>query len=220
LLHPEGATSEAAIDALWPNDSPERGREHFWTAVGNLRSRLRRPGDDSIDVLPRAGDHYRPDPDLLDVDLWRFEAALTDAAKATEPTEAAAALESAISAYAGDFCPTTDGIWIEPVREDLHRRALDACVRLAELRTTSEQPDAAVGALERAIEIDDICEDAYRRLIDLQMRLGHRDGAVRAWRRLQGRLAELDLDPEPATETLVRQALSSQGSVRGAPIDR
>ena len=209
LLRPEGATSEAAIDALWPNDSPERGREHFWTAVGNLRSRLRRPGDESIDVLPRVGDHYRPDPALLDADLWRFEAALTDAVRATEPTEASAALESAIAAYGGDFCPNADGIWIEPVREDLHRRALDACVRLADLRIADDQCGAAVGALERAIEIDDICEEAYRRLIDLQVRLGHRDGAVRAWRRLQGRLAELDLDPEPVTETLVRQALSS-----------
>jgi hypothetical protein len=77
---------------------------------------------------------------------------------------------------------------IEPVREDLHRRALDECVRLAELRIADERHEAAVGALERAIELDQICEDAYR---------------------LQVRLAELDLDPEPATEMLVRQALSS-----------
>jgi DNA-binding SARP family transcriptional activator len=80
---------------------------------------------------------------------------------------------------------------------------------LAELRFSDERHEAAVGALERAIELDQICEDAYRRLIDLRARLGHSDAAARTWRRLQVRLAELDLDPEPATEMLVRQALSS-----------
>ena len=70
--------------------------------------------------------------------------------------------------------------------------------------------EAAMGALERAIELDSICEDAYRRLIDLQTRLGHSDAATRTWRRLQVRLAELDLDPAPATEALVHQVLSNR----------
>jgi hypothetical protein len=40
VLRPEGATIEAAAAALWPDATTKRGREHFSTALGNLRSRL------------------------------------------------------------------------------------------------------------------------------------------------------------------------------------
>src|SRR5262249_19127937 len=42
LLHPEGKTVEAAVDAIWPDADPARGTEGFRTAVGNLRTVLRK----------------------------------------------------------------------------------------------------------------------------------------------------------------------------------
>ena len=202
--HPDGASIEAAADANWPDTSARRGRERFWTALGNLRSRLRGPGNDGVEILVKAGDSYRPDPAVLDVDLWDFEAAIADATRAADPAQTAAALRVAIDAYGGDFCPALDAIWVEPVREDLHRRALDAHLRLAELYA-DDQPEAALGVLERAVVVDPICEEAYRRLVILQAKLDRRDAAQRTWRLLQGRLAELDLEPEEATEQLVHE---------------
>ena len=202
--HPDGASIEAAADAIWPDASARRGRERFWTALGNLRSRLRGPSDNSVEILVKAGDCYRPDPAVLDVDLWDFEAALANATRAADPAQATAALQVAIDAYCGDFCPALDAMWAKPVRENLHRRALDAHLRLAELYA-EVQSEAAFGVLERAVEIDPICEDAYRRLITLQAQLDRRDAARRTWRLLEGRLAELDLEPEEATEQLVHE---------------
>ena len=208
LLRPEGARAELAIEALWPNESPQRGKEHFWTALGNLRSRLRTVGEDGIDVLVKIGDHYRPDPLIIDADLWTFEEELVDAAKATDAVQATASLERALAAYVSDFLPAVDNLWVEPVREDLHRRALDVCVRLSELHLADGRTDAAIAVLERAIEIDPICEDAYRRLLTLQASLGRYDAARRTWRLLQGRLAELDLEPETATTELVHEIMA------------
>ena len=205
-LRPAGASAEAAIDAIWPDTDARRGRERFWTALGNLRSRLHGPGKDGPEILTKAGEHYRPDPAILDVDLWRFEAALGDAARAEDPRRVAAALESAVAAYGGDLCPGLDALWAEPVREDLHRRALDAHVRLAE-SYADDQPERALAVLEKAVEIDPICEDLYRRLLTLQADLGRPDTARRTWRLLQGRLADLDLDPEPETEELIGSLL-------------
>ena len=207
-LRPAGASAEAAIDAIWPDTDARRGRERFWTALGNLRSRLHGPGKDGPEILTKAGEHYRPDPAILDVDLWRFEAALGDAARAEDPRRVAAALESAVAAYGGDLCPGLDALWAEPVREDLHRRALDAHVRLAE-SYADDQPERAFAVLEKAVEIDPICEDLYRRLLTLQAGLGRPDTARRTWRLLQGRLADLDLDPEPETEELIGSLLPS-----------
>ena len=202
--HPGGASIEAAADAIWPDASARRGRERFWTALGNLRSRLHGPDNDGVEILVKAGDCYRPDPAVLDIDLWDFEAALSDATRAADRAQAAAALQVAIDAYSGDFCPALGAMWVEPVRQDLHRRALDAHLRLAELYA-DDLPEAALGALERAIEVDPICEQAYRRLITLQAKLERLDAARRTWRLLQGRLAELDLDPEEPTEQLVHE---------------
>jgi DNA-binding SARP family transcriptional activator len=214
-LHPDGATAEAAIDALWPDAPGKRGRERFWTALGNLRSRLHGPGEDGVEILAKMGEHYRPDPSVLDLDLWRFEAALTDAARASERLVIVAALERAAAAYGGDFYPSADAIWVEPAREDLHRRALDVHIRLAECHSDDGRPDAAIATLERAIELDPICEDAYRRLIALQAQLGHDDAAQRAWRLLLGRLAELDLEPEATTTELIHDLLTSRSTPTG-----
>ena len=214
-LHPDGATAEAAIDALWPDVSAKRGRERFWTALGNLRSRLKDSGQDGIEIIAKVGGHYRADPSVLDVDLWRFENALSEAARAGTSAEAVVALEAASATYRGDFYPNGDALWVEPVREDLHRRALDAHIRLAVLHADAGRVEAAIAVLERTIELDVICEDAYRRLISLQIGLGRNDAAQRTWRLLLGRLAELDLEPEDATAALMRDVLTARSPGTG-----
>ena len=112
-----------------------------------------------------------------------------------------------------------DALWVEPVREDLHRRALDAHIRLAVLHADGGRVEAAIAVLERTIELDVICEDAYRRLIS-PIGLGRNDAAQRTWRLLLGRLAELDLEPEGATAALMRDVLAARSPgtvVRHAP---
>jgi DNA-binding SARP family transcriptional activator len=209
LLRPDGAPAEAAIDALWPDVPPERGPERFWNALGNLRSRLRDPhGGSEIEVLAKAGDHYRPQAELLAVDLWEFQQALGQAAHAQSDDVAREALERAVSLYRGPFVDGADYLWVEPIREDLHRRALDAHLRLAELHAQADHREVAIEVLEHTIEVDPICEEAYRRLMALQARLDRADAAQRTWRLLQGRLAELDLEPEPITVALYGQVVT------------
>jgi DNA-binding SARP family transcriptional activator len=125
-------------------------------------------------------------------------------------------LERAAVAYGGDFYPSADAFWVEPAREDLHRRALDVLIRLAEYHSEDGRPDAAIAALERAIELDPICEDAYRRLITLQAQLGRDDASQRAWRLLLGRLADLDLEPEATTAELIHDLLTPRSTPTGS----
>jgi DNA-binding SARP family transcriptional activator len=138
--------------------------------------------------------------------VWHFQSALAAAAATDDPGQVIAALERAVAAYDGDLCALLDALWAEPVREDLHRRALDAHIRLAEAYADG-RPERAAAVLEATIELDPICEEAYRRLITLQAHLGHRDAAQRTWRLLQGRLAELDFEPEEVTVDLIHELL-------------
>lgn len=116
-----------------------------------------------------------------------------------------AALHRAVDTYGGEFAAGTDYLWAEPVREDLHRRALDAHLRLAELEDVAHCPDAAIGILERAVGLDGCAEEPFRRLMTLQAGLGMTSSVRATWHQLQRNLAGLDVDSEPATARLYRQ---------------
>jgi DNA-binding SARP family transcriptional activator len=205
LLRPVGATSDEAVDALWPDTAPGRVHGQFWRSFSDLRARLRDVDGGNLEVLTKAGEHYRPCADEIACDLWEFQAALGEASRTDDPEVARAALRRAVEVYRGDLLAGMDRPWIEPVRADLHRRSLDAHLRLAELEEQTGRFDAAVEVLEQAITRDRYAEEPYRRLMVLHAAHGHPGAVTDVWRLLQGRLAELDLDVESATANLYRQ---------------
>ena len=215
LVRPEGATSDEAVDALWPDTTPERVQKQFWRAFGDLRARFRGPGDEALDVLTKTGEHYQPCAAEIACDLWEFQAALADAARATDD-QARAALRQAVDTYRGDLLQGSDYCWVEPVRQDLHRRALDAHLRLAELEEQLGALDAAEEALGRAIELDRYAEEPYRRLMTLQGERGRPDALAATWRLLERRLAEIDVDPESATVRLHRSLTTDAAPAGGS----
>ncbi|MGH8994441.1 MAG: AfsR/SARP family transcriptional regulator, partial [Acidimicrobiales bacterium] len=204
LLRPEGATSDEAVEALWPDTDPDQVRRQFWRPFGDLRARFRSSGDGALDVLEKTGEHYRPHPAEISCDLWQFQAALSDAARAGDEESARAALRRAVDVYRGDLLQGVGYAWAEPVRQDLHRRALDANLRLAELEDHAGCPDAAVDTLERAIDLDRYAEEPYRRLMALHAAHGRIDAVTATWQLLQRRLADLDVDVDDATARLYR----------------
>jgi len=202
LLHPEGASLDAAVEALWPEADPGRGSEWFWTALGNLRSRLRAAcGIKDMKIIDRVGDTYRLEVERFGVDVWRFEESLAasspgmrDAMPSTD------ALERAVAEYSGDLLAGDPWQWVEGAREDLRRRALDAIAHVAERRVESGDLDAALAALEHGLEIDAISEELYRRTMEIQGQLSRRDAIRGTFRLLQARLAAYGLTPDPNTE--------------------
>ena len=98
--------------------------------------------------------------------------------------------------------------WVEPVRQDLHRRAVDAHLRLAELEDHAGHPDAAVAVLERIIDMDRYAEEPYRRLMALHAAHGRLDAVTATWQLLQRRLADLDVDVDEATARLYRTLIA------------
>ncbi|HEX2119084.1 MAG TPA: bacterial transcriptional activator domain-containing protein, partial [Acidimicrobiales bacterium] len=202
LLHPAGTTLDAAVEALWPEADPGRGSEWFWTALGNLRSRLRdATGVKKLKVIERDGDRYRVEP-LFDVDLWQLEQALAEGAAGGDDFVRAAAYDRVAQTYAGDLLAGADWAWAETPREDLRQRVLDVLVWLGDVRWASGDARGSWQALQRAVEVDPYAEQIYRRIMRLQSKLGRPDDAAATYRRLQARLVEIDLEPTPETEKL------------------
>jgi DNA-binding SARP family transcriptional activator len=213
LLHPDGATQEQAVGSLWPEVPLGREAQWFWNALGNLRTVARRAtGDRRLDVIRRDGDRYRPDSDVFEVDMWRFEACLADAKRAADARDVDAeirALVGAAAAYGGELLEGSPDAWLTIPREDLRRRAVNAFARLAELREAEGDDEAAVAALGEGIAADPFAEELYRRTMRLQGRLGRIDDVRRTFKELGRRLADIDADPDPSTEALVAELLKS-----------
>jgi DNA-binding SARP family transcriptional activator len=210
LLRPEGATVEQAVEHLWPDTDPAMVHRQFWTAASNLRSRLRQHLGVESKILDQDGEAYRLDPDVVSADLWDFQSALAAAARTGDDDEARAALRRVVEAYRGDLAETSGWIWLEPVREDLHRRAVDAHLRLAELEEAAGSTAAAEAVLEKVIDLDRYGEEPYRRLMILQAGQGRTDAVKATWRQLQRHLVELDLDPDPATARLYQSFVTAE----------
>ncbi|MDA8310153.1 MAG: BTAD domain-containing putative transcriptional regulator [Actinomycetota bacterium] len=215
LCRPEGATAEQAVDALWPDTAPDGVLKQFWRSLGDLRAGLRGPGGDTPEVLEKTGEHYRAKPEEISCDLWDLQAALGNAARARDDESTRQALRRAVDAYRGDLLDGAEDPWVEPVRQDLHRRALDAHLRLAELDEHAGCVDRAIAVLERAVELDRYAEEPYRRLMALHAACGRTDAVVGTWKLLCRRLAELDLDVEPTTERLYH-TLSAGASIEAS----
>jgi len=213
LVHPDGASLEQAVEAMWPDTELGRERERFWTALGNLRSLLRKAtGASELKAIERHGDRYRADPTVFAVDLWRFQTALATARHAQLDPAVATALAEAGEAYGGVLLDGAPYAWVEVPREELRRRAVDALARLAELRQAAGDPEGALGALEQAIGADPVAEELYRRVMRLEAELGRLDAVRRTYRLLARRLADLDVDPDPETEQLVAELLRRPGA--------
>lgn len=218
LLRPEGATIEEIVDALWPKTTQDRVLQQFWHPLGDLRTFFRGPDDSNLEVLTKTGEHYRPDPDEITCDLWDFQAALGQAARADGNESARAALARAIDAYGGDLLAGLAYPWVEPIRQDLHRRAVDTHLRLAELEEHAGRPDAALDVLERAIALDRYAEEPYRRLMTLQAAQGRPDAVGATWQLLRRRLAELDVDIDDATVDLYHALTNPDPGLARPPI--
>jgi DNA-binding SARP family transcriptional activator len=206
-VHADGATSETVLEALWPETPAERAAPILHACTTNIRQVLRTAtGAPEAGFIVRVAEHLRIDPRLIDVDLWRFQAALASAAHAADDQARRTSLQAAAELWRGDFAEGTDAVWIEEVRETLRRDAVDTLTRLAEL-CEQHDPEQALAALERAITIDRYQETLYRRIMRILASLNRPDAARRTYQLLESRLTELNVEPDNQTAQLLHQIL-------------
>jgi DNA-binding SARP family transcriptional activator len=215
-VHRDGATSEAILEALWPDTPIERAAPILHAATANIRKILRdATGAPEAGFIVRVGEQLRIDPHLVDADLWRFQAELASAAHAPDDEARRASLHAAADLWRGDLADGIDAVWIEEFRETLRRDAVDTLARLAQL-SEHEHPEQALAFLERAISIDRYQEPLYRRIMRIQADLGRPDAARRTYQLLESRLTELDVEPDETTAQLLHSRTTRRADVKSA----
>lgn len=206
-VHADGASRGVILAALWPDVDQKHAVMRFHAAVNDIRTGLRRATSlaDGSFVIAQA-DRYRLDPDLIDVDLWRFRAALYRAVEEHDQAARVACLQEAADAYEAHLATEADYEqpyeWIEPEREALRRQIVETLTHLAELRERDE-PERSMLALERARTLDRYGEEIYQRIMTLQACMGRPDAVRRTYRLLETVLEELGVDPGEESQQLL-----------------
>ncbi|MGH6929482.1 MAG: BTAD domain-containing putative transcriptional regulator [Dongiaceae bacterium] len=190
---------------VWSGRSDQQARHSLSQALSDLR----RAFGDRPTVLAARRDAVTLDAAAADVDVLEFQRLA--AGDAVEDLCRAADL------YRGRLL---DGFrlreaafeeWLALERARLHELAVATLRNLAQQQSARGDSDAATAALGRALDLDPLAEELYRRLVRLHLDQGAYNAAIRRYRECAEILKRsIDMIPEPATTALYQEALRAR----------
>ncbi len=214
-------SEELLTDALWPDASGDAAHSSFTTTLQRLRQLL---GNEKVIVVQDG--RVSIDQRSVWVDGWAFERLLGEAEKGgggggeTEKgrrgegkkkflspihpvtlSPSHGVIERAIALYTGHFLAGEEGKpWTVSYRERLKIKFLRAVGLLGAEHERSGKYAKAVEVYQRGLEVDDLAEEFYRRLMTCYLNMGRRADAVREYERCR-RVLKASLGVEPGSET-------------------
>jgi DNA-binding SARP family transcriptional activator len=216
-LHPDGATREALVSALWGQDPPSRPTNALHTALSRMRSALATATDGAVgDIVSASNGRYQLDPTHVRVDYSRFAHAVAARRAAATDQARVDAYRDVVNTYGGPLADGMSNEWIEPAREAIRRDAIDAVAALARALVESD-PQQTLDLLEVARAFDPHNELLYRDIMRLQERLGQLDAIPRTLTLLTTRLAEVDATPTPQARGLATRLGQRHEDVPAGP---
>ena len=191
------ATVDHLVDALWPGEVPESGRQALHSHVFRLRGHLG-PAATRLETLP---DGYRLALEAHDLDLAQARELLATARGSArrDPTRALALLREAYALWRGpvlaDLTEIPDVATAVEGCTQLHREVTDALIGCA---IDAGQADGILGLAAASLAADPLREPAALMLMRALAATGRAPEALRTGRDYRHRLAdETGLDPSP-----------------------
>jgi DNA-binding SARP family transcriptional activator len=192
-------SEQRLAEALWPEADGDGAHQALAVTLHRLRRLL---GRDEAVILRGGLVHLAPD--LCWVDAWAFERLLgqADAARRSGRSDEARALdERALGLYQGGFLDSdAEAAWALSARERLRRAFLRRVAALGREWEAAGDWKRAVEWYERGLEVDDLAEELYQRLIAGYQALGRQAEAVLTYERCRQRLQDV-LGVTPSVET-------------------
>jgi DNA-binding SARP family transcriptional activator len=228
-MHPRGKLATL----LWPDSEPSDARRTLRNAIALLRSLL--ADSDSAPIqhthLLSQGELIGLNPQApLELDLVMVQQASTAAQRfamlPSEPQRAALVtqVQQALALARGPFL---DGFWlgedapfdawVKQQQQQWQMRVQLLCERLSSWQEAAGELEQARATLTRWLALDPLQEEAYLRLMRVQLALGDASAALQVYATCQARLAEA-LRVKPAADTVAlaehirATAASRQGS--------
>ncbi|MFO1434994.1 MAG: BTAD domain-containing putative transcriptional regulator [Gammaproteobacteria bacterium] len=194
----EVSTDTLASD-LWPEADGATAVQSMNVTVHRLRKLLV-----VHDAIVARNGRLSLDPLHCWVDIHAFE----DALKKLDTGESDSAwlensverFDAALDLYQGAFLPQDDTRWASAMRERLRSKFVRAVRAYAERCEKLGQRELAIPVYQRAIEIDPLAEELYRRLMTVYAALERYSDVITLYRRCRIMLHKM-LEVAPAAET-------------------
>ncbi|WP_207680905.1 BTAD domain-containing putative transcriptional regulator [Desulfonema magnum] len=203
-------------DALWPDADGDMAHRSFATTLHRLRKLL---GDHRA-VKLRDG-RLTLDQRYCWVDVWAFQRTFGQADAAwrkgtarADNKEVIRLAQKAIEIYKGPFLAEENSeYWTFPLRELLRSKFLRGVSKLGQYWEKDGQWGKAAECYQRGLEVDNIAEDFYRRLMICYYRLGLRAEALTVYERCKKMLSmTLGISPSSDTEAICKSLLCEKNS--------
>jgi DNA-binding SARP family transcriptional activator len=197
-----GAVNLAAI--LWPDQEGDHARRVFETTLHRLRKHL---GDDRFLLLQDG--HLTLNSAAVWVDVWEFERTVSDLRRAIRQQAVDGqqlhairyGTERILRLYQGHFLSRDDtACWSVTLQERLRNKFIHCMIELGRFWEAHALPDLAISCYQKGIEVDDLVECFYQRLMICYAHAGQLPEALAAYRQCRHILSVV-LGLAPTRET-------------------
>ena len=171
----EEVSENVLSDSLWPEVDGDRGHQNLKSSVHRLRKIL---GHEQ--ALLVQGSRLSLNTDYCWVDIWAFEQLFQQGTQVDQPGKSG--LEQAIALYHGPFLGTDcNAPWALSRRERIRTQFLRSIVKLGSDCEAAKRYAEAIDFYNRGLEIDDLAETFYQRLIVCYLKMGQRAEAAEVY---------------------------------------
>ena len=197
-------------DALWPEADGDSAHHSFEMTLHRLRTLIDHP-----ETLEFQEGRLSLDPKCYWVDVWAFEHLFEEAeGKRKEGlTERSVELaQKALEMYKGPFLAgEIEQPWVISIRERLRRKFLRNVSWLGHYWEQSDKWEKTLECYERGLEVDDLAEELYQRLMMCYQRLGRKAEALSVYNRCKKTLsAALGVAPSPETQAVYKSLITNR----------
>jgi DNA-binding SARP family transcriptional activator len=201
-LHPSGAHRDQIIDALWPDQSPDQGRNRLWRAAADARTHF---GDAAV---LRDGNHYQLDRTQISIDVDQLEQLLAKLEHVERTDDELTVLERALALFNSEPLVGSDFPWAENEQRRLHGLRLDLLERAGHARLALGDPAGALAVAEVGLTLEPYNERLARLAMEAEAAIGLRSAVINRYEQLSQLLDEqLGLQPHQETRSLYRHLL-------------
>jgi DNA-binding SARP family transcriptional activator len=195
------AREETLTDMVWPEASGDAAHHSLEVTLQRLRALLGHP-----EALQLRDGRLTLHPQYCWVDLWVFDHFLGQVMREGMADRAVHAAQMAMEMYGGHFLAgEADEPWVSPLRERLRSKFLGNVKWLGHHHEQAGRWREALECYQKGLEIDDLAEELYRRLMTCHHRLGQKGEALSIYYRCKKTLhLVFGIAPSSETERLYR----------------
>jgi DNA-binding response OmpR family regulator len=199
------ADTASLIESLWPDAEGDSAKVSFDSNLHRLRKLV-----DIDDMLSLSEGKLSLDTSRCWVDVWAFEELLDRIERAAhQPADGGEAhypelVKELLRLYAGHFIEKeSQDPWAVAARDRLRAKFVRAVTTLGACLEQRKEWDQAAALYARALELDNLAEGLYRRLMIAYRELGETAEALKVYRRCRDMLSiVLSLSPSAETEAV------------------